>query len=62
MIIDPLTRLRALVQRHGSQRAVARSLGVSASLLSEWLLGRRPVPDSLLIKLRLRRVIVAVTR
>ena len=60
MIVDPLMRLRLLVKNHGSQRAVARHLGVSASLLSDWLLERRPVPDSLLTKLRLRRVIVSM--
>ena len=60
MIVDPLMHLRRLVKLHGSQRAVARHLGVSASLLSDWLLERRPVPDSLLTKLRLKRVIVSM--
>lgn len=57
-IIDPLTRLRRVVRRQGSQRQAAQSLDVGQSYISDLLRGRRTPSVAVLAKLGLRRVIV----
>ena len=51
-------RLAAVIQRAGSQRAAARSLGVSAAYLNDVLRGRRAVSARLARALGLERVTV----
>lgn len=56
---DPREALMALVKQMGTQTAVARSLGIGDSYLSDLLHGRRDFSDEMLAKLGLRRVVVA---
>jgi DNA-binding transcriptional regulator YdaS (Cro superfamily) len=57
--IDPKAWLRALVGRHGTQKAAAKALGVSPAYLSDMLMGRRDISERILAKLGLRRAVVA---
>lgn len=59
---DPRTWLRQRVRALGTQRAVARELGVSDVYISDILHGRRGVSDALLAKMGLRRVVSIITR
>lgn len=56
--LDPIEELRRLVQKHGSQKALAAALGVSDVFVCDMLKGRRPVPVSILQKLGLRTAVV----
>lgn len=56
-MLNPLDRLQKLVQQAGSQRQVARDLGISPAYLSDVLLGRRQVSAQLALKLGLIRTI-----
>ena len=51
-------RLAAVIRQAGSQRAAARSLGVSAAYLNDVLRGRRAVSARLARALGLERVTV----
>ncbi len=57
--VDAAAHLRALVETHGTQRAVAKRLGYSEVYVSDLLAGRRAFSDAMLAKLGLRRTIVA---
>jgi DNA-binding transcriptional regulator YdaS (Cro superfamily) len=56
--IDAQERLRALVREHGSQKAVARYLGVSDPMVGDLLMGRRKFSDKMLAKIGLTRIVV----
>lgn len=56
--MNPREWLRQRVRALGTQRAVARELGVSDVHVSDMLRGRRPVSDAMLAKMGLRRVVV----
>jgi hypothetical protein len=58
MPVNPITRLRQLVFRHGSQRAAAEVLHVGESYFSDLLHGRRTCSDPILKKLKLKRVVI----
>lgn len=53
-----VTRLRALVTKHGNQVTTAKALGIAPSYLSDLLNGRRQCSDAILSKLGLQRVVV----
>lgn len=55
---DPIAVLRARVTELGSQRAVARALGVSDPFISDLLRGRRRFSDRMLAQLGLQRAVV----
>lgn len=57
---DPVEELQRLVEKHGSQKAVAVRLGVSAPFVYDMLNKHRPVPDSVIAKLGLRVAVVKV--
>jgi DNA-binding transcriptional regulator YdaS (Cro superfamily) len=61
-IVDPTTSLKAAVQKHGSQKAAAKALGVCETTLSAILLGRRDVPRTLAARLGLEKKIVFVQK
>jgi DNA-binding phage protein len=48
--------LRGAVEREGNQGAFARRAGVSRSYINQVLNGNKPIPDSVLEVLKLRRV------
>jgi transcriptional regulator with XRE-family HTH domain len=48
--------LRRAVEREGNQGAFARRVGVSRSYINQALNGNKPIPDSVLKVLKLRRV------
>jgi transcriptional regulator with XRE-family HTH domain len=56
--VDPKRLLAAAIERHGSQRALARHLGVSQAYVWQLLTGRSPFSDGILEKLGLRRTVV----
>ena len=56
--IDPRTRLRWLVQVHGTQRDAALDIGISSAYFSDLVNGRRVCSDRILKQLHLQRVIV----
>lgn len=53
---DPVECLRALVEKHGTQKRVAGRLGVSRSYLADILNGRKPPGQRILAKLGFRQV------
>lgn len=55
---EPLTALKTLVKREGSQKDAARTLGISQAYLSDILNQRRDFSDRLLRLLGFRRMIV----
>lgn len=57
-VIDPLERLRALVKKCGSQKAVAAEFGVSQAFISDVLKGYRQISPRMLGKMGLRNVVV----
>lgn len=58
----PHLKIRALVKAAGTQKTVAKALGISQQYLCEVLSGRRDVSRSLAVKLGYRRVIAFVER
>ena len=54
--IDPVDRLRRIVEAHGTQGRAAKALGVSVSYLNDMLQGRRNISDAMLSRLSLRRI------
>ena len=48
--------LRQAVEREGNQGAFARRVGVSRSYINQVLNGNKPIPDSVLKVLKLRKV------
>lgn len=54
---DVRDQLRQQAERYGSQRALARTIGVSAAFLSDVLLGRREPSGPLLDFLGIERVV-----
>ena len=56
---NPRELLAGLVKQMGTQSAVAKSLGIGESYMSDLLNGRREFSDEMLAKLGLRRVVVA---
>ncbi len=57
--VDAVKCLEALVETHGTQRAVAERLGCSEVYICDLLRGRRTFSDVMLSKLGLRRTIIA---
>jgi len=57
-IISPQARLQDLVERHGSQQAVSRILGLGQSYISDLLSGRRAASNAVLDKIGLQRIVV----
>lgn len=57
--VDAVKCLEALVETHGTQKAVAKRLGCSEVHVGDLLRGRRTFSDAMLNKLGLRRTIVA---
>ncbi len=57
-VIDPVAELNKLIERHGSQMAVAERLGVSSVYISDLVNGRRDFSERMLEKLGLVRVVV----
>lgn len=53
---EVLRRLQKKLAPRGSQRALALTVGISQSYLSDIALGRRRVPDAVLRVIGLRRV------
>lgn len=51
-----LRKLRVIVERHGSQKEAARSLGISAQFLCDLLKRKREPSDRILSELGLERV------
>lgn len=60
--VNALSRLKALVQKAGTQRAAAKALGVSEPHIADLLHGRRGFSVPMLAKLGLRRAIVELTQ
>ena len=58
--VDPLERLTEMAKNAGTKKALATKLGMRAPYLSDIMNARRDVPDSLLARIGLRRVIVEV--
>jgi transcriptional regulator with XRE-family HTH domain len=56
--VNVIQELEKQVSRHGSQKAAATALGISAQYLNDLLQGRRDASDNILEKLGLRRVVV----
>ena len=56
-VIDPLDRLRELVERLGTQRDAAAFLGVSGPFVSDILKGNRQITPRILEKLGLEKVV-----
>lgn len=56
--IDPIDTLRALVARHGSQRAAAKHLALCESTFSAMVRGRRDIPASVIGRLGLEKKLV----
>lgn len=56
--VDPLTELRAFVARYRLQKEAAAALGISPNYLSDLLLGRRDLSETLLRALNLRATVV----
>ncbi len=56
---NPHDVLEALIQKHGTQHAVAVELGISDVYVSDLIKGRRKFSDEVLMRLGLRRVVVA---
>lgn len=50
--------LKQMVRKEGSQRAVARKLGISAVYLGDILLGRRGISDNVAAMLGYRREVI----
>jgi predicted transcriptional regulator len=57
-IMNPQDVLHDLVERHGSQQAVSRVLGLGQSYISDLLSGRRAASNAVLDKIGLQRIIV----
>ncbi len=60
-VINPLEHLRALVDKRGSQKAVASELGVSQAFVSDLLQGHRQFSGKILRKMGLRNIVVVAT-
>lgn len=56
--VDPITVLRRYVAPYRTYKEAASALDVHPSQLSDYLLGRRPLPQKLLDRLGLQRTIV----
>jgi predicted transcriptional regulator len=56
--VNPIKRLRWLVNFYHSQQAAASSLGISPSYFSDLLHGKRDCSERVLDKLALQRVII----
>lgn len=52
-----LTLLNRYVSKHKTKQDAARALAISAPYLSDILSGRRPVPDSVLSAIQVKRVV-----
>jgi hypothetical protein len=61
-IINPQVRLQQVIKRHKTQRATAVALDLGESYVSDLLSGRRAPSEAVLAKLKLRRIIVNVSR
>lgn len=61
-IVDPLRKLRVIVEEHGSQKAAASKLNICQTTLSAILLGRRDVPKTLAEKMGLEKKLVYVEK
>mgnify|MGYP003638442722 CR=1 FL=1 len=59
MEINPKHIIAELVEELGSQAAVAAHLGIGRSYVGDLLRGDRRASDSILRKLRLRRIVVS---
>jgi hypothetical protein len=57
--IDARARLVAAIRKAGGQRALSREWGVSQQYICDVINGRRPISDSLLEKLGLRRTVIS---
>ena len=53
-----LERLKKFIEECGGQKAAAQKLGVSPQFVGAMFHGHKPVPDAMLEKLGLRRVVV----
>ncbi len=60
--VDATKHLRALVDTHGTQKAVAERLKCSESVICDLLAGRRTFSNQMLAKLGLRRTVVAMEK
>ena len=56
--LDPIEVLRAFVDKHGTQVAAARALGVSKPHITDLLYGRRGFSPAMLDKLGLQRIVI----
>lgn len=56
--IDPLTALQAFCDRHKTQTAAAKALGVSLPYFNDMINMRRDISPRILEKLGLKRVVV----
>ena len=59
---DPRALLARLVEEAGSQKAVAKRLGITQQYIGDLLAGQRTFSDRILDKLGLTRVIVKAKR
>lgn len=55
-----ITEINRLIEKHGTQSAVASELHISPSLLTEILKGRRGISDGLLDKLGFVKIVIHV--
>ena len=55
---EALTRLKALVQRAGTNKAAAAELDCTGAFVGDLLKGRRLFSDRMLAKLKLKRTVV----
>lgn len=60
--INPLDALQQFVDEHGTQRAAAKALDVTAPFLNMVLNGKREIPETMLGKLGLQRDVVFTRR
>jgi plasmid maintenance system antidote protein VapI len=60
--VEPVQMLKTYVAQFDTQKEAAGSLGVHASYLSALLNERQDIPDTLLTKIGLRRIVVKETK
>lgn len=60
--LDPLVRLKAVVDEEGSVRKAAQEIGISAAYLGDLLRGRREPGDKVLQYLGLKKVVYRTVR
>mgnify|MGYP001611010741 CR=1 FL=1 len=56
--VDPLTELQRYVAQYPTQTAAAAALGITKMYLTDLLLGRRGISETILEKLGLRETVV----